>query len=263
MVIKQSLKTKLNEKTVGRRKALAGESRVGSAIERHGRNDLTPSLNIRAWAIADLKTARRRSRKTSSKQLDRVRLSIARFGIVVPVIVTGTGEIIDGHIIVEAARSLGITHVPAAMMEHLSEAECRLLRLSLNRIAEAGEWDIEELRWELDELSLAGEDLSVTGFEPMELDIIRTQPVEQRSPKAKRDKKPPEQPVTRVGDTWLLGPHCVHCGDSLLARAMRRYCGAGRRTLFSRIRHITAQSQVLLAAWASTSMTISRWRSGR
>lgn len=81
MIIKQSLKTKLNAKTVTRRKSLVRESHIETAIERHGRNDLAPALTVRSWPISALKVARRRSRKTSREQLDRVRLSISRFAI--------------------------------------------------------------------------------------------------------------------------------------------------------------------------------------
>jgi hypothetical protein len=42
------------------------------------------------------------------------------------------------------------------------------LRITLNRLAETGSWDVEALKLEFEELSVVEEDLVITGFEMAE-----------------------------------------------------------------------------------------------
>ena len=80
--------------------------------------------------------------------------------------------VIDGHTRVEAARELGMDKVPCIDVSQHSEAKARMLAISLNRLAERGEWDFPELKLELDDLEIDGFDLSLTFFDEKQLDII-------------------------------------------------------------------------------------------
>ena len=59
-----------------------------------------------------------------------------------PVLIDQSGEIINGHIVAQALKSLGETKVWCAVIEHLDENERTLLHVALNRIAETGDWEI-------------------------------------------------------------------------------------------------------------------------
>ena len=63
----------------------------------------------------------------SKTQLARIRASIEQFGICQPVLVSASNEIVQGHGIVEAARSIGLKELPAIVVDHLSPNELRLL----------------------------------------------------------------------------------------------------------------------------------------
>ncbi len=136
----------LIRKTAERRVHLTGQVSVDAAATTSRRNDLAPNLAVTEWPIPRLRVADRRARKTSTAQLERVIVSIRRFGIVRPVLVRASGAIIDGHIVVEAASRLGLQCVPCIEVTHLNDAECLALRIALNRIAGTGEWDLAELR---------------------------------------------------------------------------------------------------------------------
>ena len=84
--------------------------------------------------------------------------------------------IIAGHGRVEAAKLLGLSEVAAIVLDGLSEAKKRALLLADNKIAENAGWDRERLAIELPELAelLVEEalDISITGFEPFEIDQL-------------------------------------------------------------------------------------------
>jgi len=54
------------------------------------------------------------------------------------------------------------------VIDHLSQAELRLLSIALNRPAELGNWDEDALKLELEELIDLGEDVIVSCFEEAE-----------------------------------------------------------------------------------------------
>lgn len=209
-----SLGAQLNRKTATRRSQLGGEVRADAAASAPRRNDLRPGMAVTERPISSLATAERRARKISAQQLERVMASIRRFGIVAPVLIRSSGAIIDGHIVVEAASKLAMASVPCIDISHLDEAECRALRIALNRIAETGEWDLGELRIELTELIKLEVDILSVGFSAPELDIIMIEPSEIQP---ERDELPdlPAEPISRLGDVWQLGPHRLICGNAL------------------------------------------------
>ena len=87
----------------------------------------------------------------------------------------------------------------------------------VNRSVTWADWDEELLALELQELNAADFDLSLTGFDPGEIDGLLAIPDEERANAA---PPLPENPVSRVGDLWLCGKHRVLCGDATSARKM-------------------------------------------
>lgn len=208
-----SLKQQVQERN--RRRLKGNEGRVKA--DQHivaARNDPAPKLKSKRWPLDRLRDADRRTRRTSPAQLERVTRSIARFGILKPVLITADGQIVDGHIIVEAARRMALPDVECVIIDHLSKDELRLARIALNRIQETGEWDLESLSLEFDYLADTDLCLTLSGFNPDELDLI----VSQGSNLDELDKGVPERPpvpVSRPGDLWLLDQHRLLCGDAL------------------------------------------------
>lgn len=182
-------------------------------------NDLLPDLLIVKRKISDLKPAKRRVRKTTPEQLNRIIASIKAYGIVVPILIDADNRIVHGHIVVKGAQALGLAEIPCIPITHLSDARIKALAIALNRIGETGEWELEELHLELADLTALNLefptiDMSALGFAEQEIDTILDSPAEEEE---EEDLEPPAgaKPVTMPGDLFLLGKHSLLCGDSL------------------------------------------------
>jgi ParB-like chromosome segregation protein Spo0J len=82
----------------------------------------------------------RNARTHSKSQIDLIARSITKYGFVSPVLIDARNRIIAGHGRVAAARQLGMTSVPVALVEGLSEAELKAYVIADNRTAELAGW---------------------------------------------------------------------------------------------------------------------------
>jgi hypothetical protein len=91
-------------------------------------------------------------------------------------IVDDENMILAGHGRLEGARLEGMAHVPIVRFGHLSEAQKRAYVIADNKIAEQAGWDRELLSIELGELiellPIEELDISITGFETAEIDLL-------------------------------------------------------------------------------------------
>lgn len=111
----------------------------------------------------------RNSRTHSSEQIAQLAASIKEFGFTVPVLVDGDNGIVAGHGRVMAAKLLGMTKVPTISVAYLTDTQRKAYIIADNKLALNAGWDEVTLKTELTELSEAGVDLSLTGFDPVEL----------------------------------------------------------------------------------------------
>ena len=156
----------------------------------------------------------RNSRTHSDAQTAQIAASIREFGFTNPVLIDAEGGIIAGHGRVLAARKLQLTEVPCLRLSHLTETQRRAYIIADNKLALNAGWDDEMLRIELAELGELGFDLDLTGFS---LDEIEALMPEEIPPGLTDEDAVPElqaEPVSKLGDVWLLGKHRVMCGDS-------------------------------------------------
>jgi site-specific DNA-methyltransferase (adenine-specific) len=105
----------------------------------------------------------------------------------------------------------------------MTEAQIKAFRLSVNKVAELAEWDIDLLKLEFNDLQELDFDLSLTGFSDEELAKMLAEPTEGLTDE---DAVPevPAVPVTVEGDVWLLGRHRLMCGDSTSIDHLQRLC---------------------------------------
>ena len=91
-----------------------------------------------------------------TKAIPLVAESIKSFGFNVPITINNMIDkiIVSGHTRYEAAKKLGMEHVPYIELNHLSDLDIRKYRLADNRVADESEWDKNLLRTELAELEL-------------------------------------------------------------------------------------------------------------
>ena len=202
-------KSKTHKKRMGHQVSLA-------AMAAAAPHDLLGEMKLELRAIKSLKSLKRRVRKTEADQLERVTNSLRTHGQRVPILIDASGNVINGHIIAQAMEKLGVKEAWCVIIEDLDENERELLHVTLNRIGETGDWDIEALGPLLIEFDELGFDLGVTGFSLPELDIIMTTSA-QAGKSDDNDIIPPlpKVAVTLPNDLWKLGKyHRVLCADS-------------------------------------------------
>jgi DNA modification methylase len=163
----------------------------------------------------DLRANPNNARVHSRKQVRAIAKLIKRYGWTNPVLVSGDGMIVAGHGRVAAARELGLEEVPTLCLAHLSADELRAYAIADNRIAEQATWDNELLALDLRYLADIEFDLTLTGLEMAEIDLILTAD-EDADTEAPDPEIPPlaTTAVTRPGDLWSIGPHRLICGDA-------------------------------------------------
>ena len=186
----------------------------------------TPQIQI--WPIDRLVFYARNPRKNDAA-VDRMCSSIREFGFKIPVLARSDGEVVDGHLRLKAAKKLRITEVPVILCDEWTPAQVRAFRLMVNRSVTWADWDEELLALELQELNEADFDLSLTGFDPKEIDDLLLTPDD--DDQANAAPPLPETPVSRLGDLWTCGPHRVLCGDATSAEVVAKLLGERKPSL--------------------------------
>jgi DNA modification methylase len=165
-----------------------------------------------------LKANPRNARLHSKRQIRQLGKSIKAAGFIGAIIIDENRMILAGHARNEAAKLIGLELVPTIRVTGLSEAQKRAFVLADNKIAENAGWDREILATELGELSellpTLNWDLTVTGFEPAEVDLLLADHGEPKPDPADSLPAILANAVTRSGDMWSLGPHRLVCGDA-------------------------------------------------
>lgn len=171
-------------------------------------------MQIQPRPIEGLIPYARNSRTHSDEQVAQIAASIREFGWTNPVLVDGDNGIIAGHGRVLAARKLGMAEVPCIELAHLSEAQKKAYIIADNKLALNAGWDNELLALEFGELQELGFDIDLTGFDADELEALMPVEVHEGLTDDEAVPEVPADPVTKLGDVWLLGKHRVMCGDS-------------------------------------------------
>jgi len=176
--------------------------------------------------ISALKPDPRNARTHPKRQVEQLVRSIREFGFTNPVLIDEADVLIAGHGRLRAAKELGLPDVPTIILEGLSEAQKKALRLADNKIALNAGWDLEILKLELDEIGTLDVDfdLSLTGFSSGEIDVALTAA---NDPDDEVIPAVPQEPKTRPGDIWTLGDHRLGCGDGRDLDFLRRVVGDG------------------------------------
>ncbi len=154
-------------------------------------------------------------RTHSKNQIRQIARSIEEFGFTNPVLIDRDSNIIAGHGRVKAAEYLGIEQVPTLCLADMTEAQKRTYIIADNRLAENAGWDDELLALEFEGLLELDIDLTLTGFDMGEIDLIIGNDEAPQEEEEVEIPDPSDPIVTRVGDLWLCGHHRVVCGNAL------------------------------------------------
>ena len=168
----------------------------------------------------------RNARIHSDAQIEQIAASIREYGFVNAMLIGPDNVIIAGHARLLAARRVSMSEVPVIVLAHLTDAQRRALVIADNQLALNAGWDEETLRAELAALAECGANLDLLGFDEQELERL----VQGLNPLTDADAVPPApgEPVTVLGDLWLLGDHRLLCGDATRREAIDSVLAGGQ-----------------------------------
>lgn len=165
----------------------------------------------------------------SDEQIDAIADSMRRWGFTQEMIVVeqpgepDAWKILAGHGRRLGAIKAGIDDIPVNDVTHVPEAERPALMVSDNKLASMAETDDPKLAAIFEDMNTNGVPLEHSGFDIEEANEVMKA---QRSTPGESDGnggqtgedefgEVVQNPVSRIGDTWLLGPHRLVCGDCM------------------------------------------------
>lgn len=173
-------------------------------------------MKIEKIKIDKLKSAKynpRKDLKPEDEEYQKIKKSIIKFGYVDPVIVNKDLTVIGGHQRIKVLNELGYKEIECNIVD-LNKKEEKALNIALNNIM--GEWDNNKLEKLIEELKEDDFDLSVTGFTNDEIEkmIEAENKIKDDKFELKNALKEIHEPISKIGDIWILGRHRLMCGDS-------------------------------------------------
>lgn len=175
--------------------------------------------------VTSLRPYARNARHHSRKQVKAIAAGMTEFGVTNPPLVDEAGEIIAGHGRLEAAKHLNLATIPIIRISGLSEVQKKALRLADNQLGLGSGWNLELLSAELTDLATTDFDITLTGFETIEVDKLTTPSLGLRELDNPLPE-PPVYPTTCSGDIWALGDHLLAVGDARDVSVYRRLLGS-------------------------------------
>lgn len=156
----------------------------------------------------------RKDLKPGDKEYEKLKRSIDEFGYVDPLIWNKrTSRLVGGHQRLKVLKDMGIDEVDVVVVDMDEEKE-KALNVALNKIS--GDWDKDKLMLLITDLQGEDFDVSLTGFDPEELDDLFKDDMKDgvKDDNFDVDKELKKQTMTKPGDLWQLGEHRLLCGDS-------------------------------------------------
>ena len=147
-------------------------------------------------------------------EYEKLKRSLDEFGYIEPVIWNKTtGHVVGGHQRLKVLIAAGMTEIDCVVVELPPDRE-KALNVALNKIS--GDWDKDKLAGLLTELTAADFDVSLTGFDPAEIDALFHDAIHDnvKDDDFDVDAELQKPAITKQGDLWILGRHRLVCGDS-------------------------------------------------
>ena len=170
---------------------------------------------------SELKPNPKNPNKHPQEQIEKLGEIIRGNGWRQPITVsTLSGMIVKGHGRLLAAQLEELDEVPVDYQAYESEAAELADLTADNKIAELAEMDDEKLVQIFADIDAGGIDSALTGYTEAERDSLSDALAGAVESEEREDAdedeviEPPEDPVSKRGDVWILGRHRVMCGDA-------------------------------------------------
>jgi DNA modification methylase len=189
-------------------------------------------------SISDLRSDHKNARKRTDRSAKLIAESLQRYGAARSIVIDEDNRILAGNGTIEGAKAAGIqnirvietdgTEIIAVKRTGLTEDEKIGLALADNRTSDLSDWDKDMLQ------QLSAEHDLTPWFDADDLAEILGE-AEQLPTEGLTDAddvpEAPEEPVTKLGDLWVLGKHRVMCGDSTVITDVERLMAGAKAAL--------------------------------
>lgn len=159
--------------------------------------------------IHELKPYENNPREHPIRQLQAITDSIKRFGFKGSILIDRNNVIVAGHARYEAAAAAGLSEITCEYADGLTDDEIIAYRILDNKIAEMGYDNIEKLDLEIKKIpdfNFAEFSIEIPTFEKINEGLCDENDIPGLV----------SEPITKLGDIWLLGNHRLMCGDSTM-----------------------------------------------
>ena len=187
--------------------------------------------SIKAEQLMPAKYNPRKDLKPGDAEYEKLKKSLEEFGYVEPVIWNKTtGNVVGGHQRLKVLLSMGMTEIDCVVVE-LSEEKEKALNVALNKIS--GDWDKNKLALLIADLQGADFDVSLTGFDPAEIDDLFKDTLKDgiKDDEFDVEAELAKPTKTKPGDIWLLGRHKLICGDTTNPDTLKTLMGEEKANL--------------------------------
>ena len=185
-------------------------------------------MEMRKLSLKELIPAEYNPRKNlqpGDAEYEKLKRSLETFGYVDPIIWNQrTERIVGGHQRLKILEDLGYETIDCVVVD-LDEDKEKALNVALNKIS--GDWDKDKLVILISDLEATDFDVSLTGFDPDELDDLFKDDLKEEihDDDFDMDEVLGEPTITQQGDIWQLGRHRLICGDSTQASTFESLMG--------------------------------------
>lgn len=136
-------------------------------------------MDLKTVKIKDLKPAAYNPRKEltkDSKEYNKIKNSLDRFGLVQPIVWNEkTGNIVGGHQRFYILKDQGVKDFQVVVVS-LDDKEEKALNITLNNTAVSGDWDFDKLTEIVEEIAESDFDTNILGFDEDEINAILAEP---------------------------------------------------------------------------------------
>ena len=187
--------------------------------------------SVKAEQLMPAKYNPRKDLKPGDAEYEKLKKSLEEFGYVEPVIWNKTtGNVVGGHQRLKVLLSMGMTDIDCVVVE-LSDEKEKALNVALNKIS--GDWDKNKLALLIADLQGADFDVSLTGFDPAEIDDLFKDTLKDgiKDDEFDVEAELAKPTKTKPGDIWLLGRHKLICGDTTNPDTLKTLMGEEKANL--------------------------------
>lgn len=172
--------------------------------------------------IKNIKDFEHNSRTHSEEQIQEVVNSINEFGYTNPILVDENNVIIAGHCRVAGAKRCGFDEIPTIIIDGLTDVQKSALVIADNKMALNAGWNYDKLINQISFLKNNDFNMDLTGFTADEIATFMPDEIPPFDGDEDEIIEPPTDPITKIGDIWLLGNHRLMCGDSTMIDQLQK-----------------------------------------